>query len=151
MVLHWLHMVRHPRYRYMLSFVLSISSIFTSHCFAPRQLFKRTNSSGVSIPTFLWRCRHSFGDSAFSVEQTPRSCTKAAVGPSRRLSFGPAGFFCAVLAFWHCLHTFLRPFHAFLRHFLAFLRPFHGLSTLCPRSSWCSESLRWAKCRAALC
>ena len=101
---------------------------------------------------FLWRCRHSFGDPAFFVEQTPHSCTKAAKGWVLAVaSCGPAGFFCAVLAFWHCVHAFLRPFHAFLRPFHAFLRPFHGLSTLCPRSSWCSESLRWAKCGTAFC
>ena len=44
--------VTHEIATLMLSFVLSISDIFTSHCFAPRQLFKRTNSSGITIPCF---------------------------------------------------------------------------------------------------
>ena len=121
MVLHWLHMVRHPRYRYMLSCVLSMSDIFTSHCFAPRQLFKRTNSSGVTIPCF------SFGGVGTVSASLLFSWNKGHA-LARRLqlaqakgwvlevaSCGPAGLFCAVLAFWHCFHAFLRPCHAFLR------------------------------------
>ena len=95
---------------------------------------------------FLWRCRHSFGDPAFFVEQTPRSCTKAAVGPSKRLGFGSSVmwscwvFLCCPRflalrprlfeAFPRLFEAFPRLFEAFPRLFPAFPRVVHALSTV---------------------